>query len=99
MYGWNSIQAREGAGMTETLIWTGLGRGLAQRCPACGRGSLFSGLLRVRAHCPTCGADNTVYPADDMPPYLTILVVGHVVVPLFMWMDRAMLPPIWVQLA
>ena len=85
--------------MSESPIWTGLRRGLGLHCPECGRGSLFSGMLRVRAHCPVCGADNTIYPADDMPPYLTILVVGHVVVPLFMWMDRAMLPPVWVQLA
>lgn len=78
-------------------IWTGLRRGLAGRCPVCGEGRLFEGFLKLPAHCPVCGADNGIYPADDMPPYLTILVVGHIVVPLFMWSDHAMMPPMWLQ--
>jgi uncharacterized protein (DUF983 family) len=44
--------------------------------------------IKIRRPCEACGTDNTVYPSDDFPPYLTILVVGHVVVPLFIWSDR-----------
>ncbi|MEI9891641.1 MAG: DUF983 domain-containing protein [Caulobacteraceae bacterium] len=39
-----------------------------------------------------CGNDNTVYPADDAPPYFTILIVGHLVVApllLFPWIWQA----------
>jgi uncharacterized protein (DUF983 family) len=80
-------------------VLTGIRRGLAWRCPACGEGKLFAGFLRVAPRCPACGADNRIYPADDFPPYLTILVVGHVVVPLLMWSDRAWEPSVWVQTA
>lgn len=32
-----------------------LRRGLARRCPACGRAPLFEGWIRLRARCPDCG--------------------------------------------
>jgi len=60
-------------------ILLGMKRGAAQRCPNCGRGALFRKYLKVQA-CPVCGSDNLRYPADDAPPYFTILLVGHLVV-------------------
>ena len=83
----------------EKSVWTGLRRGIARRCPNCGEGRLFRGYLKIRSPCEVCGTDNTIYPSDDFPPYLTIFVVGHVLVPLFMWSDRAFEPPLWVQAA
>ena len=80
-------------------IWIGLKRGISRRCPNCGKGRLLSGYLTIRSPCEVCGTDNTIYPSDDFPPYLTILVVGHVLVPLLIWTDRAYAPPIWVQSA
>jgi len=77
-------------------IWTGIKRGLRLRCPNCGQGRLFAGYLKIRSACEICGVDNRIYPSDDFPPYLTILVAGHVVVPLFAWSDRYE-PPLWLQ--
>jgi uncharacterized protein (DUF983 family) len=57
----------------------GMGRGLAGRCPNCGQGKLWRAYLKVKA-CEACGHDNAQYPADDAPPYFTILIVGHVVI-------------------
>ena len=59
-----------------------LRRGLALRCPCCGNGSLLERYLAVRPNCPSCGEDFTPQRADDGPAYLTILVVGHLMVPL-----------------
>ena len=70
---------------------TGMKRGAAMRCPNCGRGALYRKYLKVQA-CPACGNDNARYPADDAPPYFTILIVGHLVVaPLlfFPWIWQA----------
>lgn len=39
-----------------TRYWKLLGRALRLVCPLCGRGSLFSGLFRMHANCPHCGA-------------------------------------------
>ena len=69
----------------------GMRRGISQRCPNCGKGDLFGKYLKVQ-DCPACGHANTRYPADDAPPYFTILIVGHLVVaPLlfFRWIWQA----------
>ena len=55
-------------------------RGARRRCPECGQGRLFAGYLKVRPVCEVCGHENGLYPADDAPPYFTILIVGHLVV-------------------
>jgi len=66
--------------MADNLIWQGMKRGALHRCPDCGEGRLFYRYLKVEKTCPACGHDNGQYPADDAPPYFTILIVGHLVV-------------------
>lgn len=69
----------------------GMTRGARFRCPACGEGKLYRRYLKVQA-CPVCGHDNTAYPADDAPPYFTILLVGHLVIA-----PTLAIPAIWRQ--
>jgi uncharacterized protein (DUF983 family) len=57
-----------------------IGRGLAFRCPACGKGRLFGRYLKVEPACGACEHPLGQYPADDGPAYLTILLVGHLIV-------------------
>ena len=52
-------------------------RGLAGRCPACGKGALFWRYLKINGRCEVCDADLARYPADDGPAYLTILLIGR----------------------
>jgi uncharacterized protein (DUF983 family) len=85
--------------MAEKSILTGIKRGLALRCPSCGEGRLFASYLKIKSPCAVCGADNSIYPSDDFPPYLTILIAGHIVVPLFVISDRAFDLPVWLHLA
>jgi uncharacterized protein (DUF983 family) len=59
--------------------------GWHRRCPQCGEGHLFTGYLTVAAACASCGEDFTAQRADDGPAYLTILIVGHLMAPLFLW--------------
>lgn len=80
-------------------IPTALGRGLLGRCPICGVAPLFAGFLRVRDVCPHCTAPVGLARADDAPPYFTILITGHVVVPLMLLLERAQQPPDWVMAA
>ena len=58
----------------------GLKRGLAERCPNCGKGKLYAKYLKVEPVCGACGHDLARYPADDGPAYFTILIVGHLLV-------------------
>ena len=60
---------------------TALRRGLRGRCPACGEAPLFGGFLKPVKHCPYCGQSWTLHSADDMPAYLVVLVIGHLLVP------------------
>jgi uncharacterized protein (DUF983 family) len=68
-----------------SAIW----RGLRQRCPHCGQGALFRRYLKPVESCAVCGETFAEIRADDFPPYLTILIVGHIVVPLMLAADRA----------
>ena len=86
--------------MTEkSKIAVGVGRGIRLRCPQCGEGYLFSRYITVRERCEVCGEDNTIYPSDDAPPYLTLLMVGHFIIPFMFWMDKAWNPAMWVMFA
>lgn len=61
-------------------FFTAARRGLACRCPNCGDGRIFNGFLAVKPACESCGEDLSHQRADDLPAYLNIFVVGHVVV-------------------
>lgn len=50
------------------------------RCPDCGEGRVFRRYLKVFERCPKCDLELSRYPADDGPAYLTILLVGHLVI-------------------
>lgn len=57
-----------------------IGRGLAHRCPNCGEGGIYRRYLKVRPTCEVCDHELARYPADDGPAYLTILLIGHLIV-------------------
>ena len=61
-------------------LGTAVRRGFMERCPNCGVGRLFRAYLKVVDTCPVCGEDLHYQRADDAPPYITMLVVGHIVV-------------------
>jgi uncharacterized protein (DUF983 family) len=76
-----------------------LARGFRRRCPECGEGKLFRGYLKVQPVCETCGHENGRYPADDAPPYFTILLVGHLVVAPMLLFPFIWQAPVWLVLA
>lgn|SRR5690606_8841397 len=77
---------------TERSLKTAIQRGLLNRCPACGEGRLFARFLKSTPSCSSCGADMTHHAADDLPPYLSILLTGHIVVPLMLYAETAWQP-------
>jgi uncharacterized protein (DUF983 family) len=62
-----------------------LRRGWQRCCPQCGKGAMFTGYLKVASACPACGEDFSAQRADDGPAYMTILIVGHLMAPIFLW--------------
>ena len=89
---------------TKRSVWPAILRGLASTCPACGRGRLYSGYLKVRDHCEVCNEALHHQRADDAPPYFTMLIVGHIVVGGALGLERAIHPSttlhmlLWVPL-
>jgi uncharacterized protein (DUF983 family) len=71
---------------------------LACRCPRCGEGRLFTGLLTVRPACPACGLDLSAEDAGDGPQVFVIFFLGLIVVGLAAWVEIKFAPPIWVHL-
>lgn len=63
--------------------WQAVRRGLSLRCPACGKGKVLSGFLRPASTCASCGEDLAPLRADDGPAWATILIIGHIVSPMF----------------
>ena len=77
-------------------LGTAIGRGMLGRCPSCGKSHLFNGFLRVVPECRNCGAPLGLARADDAPPYFTILIVGHIVIPAMLIMQKMADPPTWL---
>ena len=71
--------------------------GLACRCPRCGEGPLFAGFLGLRPSCPACGLDYGFADPADGPAFFVMSGVGIAVTLLFLWMEVAVRPPIWVH--
>ena len=71
---------------------------LGCRCPRCGRGRLFAGLLNVRQACEVCRLDLSAQDAGDGPAGFAILFLGMIVVGLAALVEIKFSPPIWVHL-
>jgi uncharacterized protein (DUF983 family) len=86
-------------GDQQRSTWPALVHGFFGRCPNCGRGKLFRAFLKVVDRCPVCGEDFHHHRADDAPAYFVILIVGHIVVTLALFVETAYRPPYWMQFA
>ncbi len=79
-------------------LWPALVNGAKCRCPNCEQGKLFDGFLKVADKCANCGEDYSHQRADDAPPYFTIFIVGHIVIPLLIWAEIAFRPSLTVHM-
>jgi uncharacterized protein (DUF983 family) len=61
--------------------------GAKLRCPHCGKGHLFRSYLKVADQCDVCGEELFHHRADDMPPYIAIVIVGHIIVGLMLELE------------
>ena len=93
------VWGQESAPAEKRDVWTAVKRGFRGRCPRCGEGKLFRAFLKVDDHCPVCGLDFTPHRADDLPAYLVIVIVGHIVVPTALLIETNYSPPVALQLA
>jgi len=93
------VWTRDSAAAEKREVWTAMKRGFRGRCPRCGDGKLFRAFLKVENNCSVCGLDFTPHRADDLPAYLVIVIVGHLLVPVILWIETDYSPPVWLQLS
>src|SRR4030081_462109 len=93
------IWTRETGLVEKRDVFAAMRRGFRSRCPRCGEGKLFHAFLKVADHCEVCGLDFTPHRADDLPAYLVIVIVGHIVVPTILWIETDYSPSVPLQLA
>ncbi len=74
-------------------------RGFANRCPSCGNASIFAEFLKTRDKCENCGTEFHHHRADDLPAYLVVLILGHIMVGFVMLVQATTNLGIWQQLA
>jgi uncharacterized protein (DUF983 family) len=94
-----TVWTRETGVVEKRDVWSAMRRGLRGRCPRCGQGKLFRAFLKVDNNCSVCGLDYTPHRADDLPAYLVIVIVGHILVPVILWIETDYAPPVWLQLS
>jgi uncharacterized protein (DUF983 family) len=78
-------------------LWPAMRSGFLGRCPRCHSGRIFASYLKVADLCPYCCLELHHHRADDAPPYFTIFLVGHLVVPWIWLVERAYRPSIWMH--
>jgi uncharacterized protein (DUF983 family) len=74
-------------------------RGIACKCPRCGKGKLYSGFLTLRPRCESCGLDYAFIDAGDGPAVFIIMIAGAIVVGCALIVEIKYQPPFWVHAA
>lgn len=75
-----------------------MARGFRRRCPQCGTGRLFKGYLMPSDRCSHCAAETGRIYTADIAPYFTIMIVGHIIVPLILLSEKVAAPSLLLQM-
>jgi uncharacterized protein (DUF983 family) len=84
--------------MPEVTLREAAWRGVLGKCPCCGKGQLFTSYLKQVQNCSVCGESFGALRADDAAPWATIIVVGHVFLPLAFLVDLTNVMPVWGEM-
>jgi uncharacterized protein (DUF983 family) len=78
--------------VTESAI-----RGIACKCPRCGKGKLYAGFLNLAPRCEFCGLDYAFIDAGDGPAIFIIMLAGAIVVASALIVEVKYQPPFWLH--
>ncbi|MBR0933894.1 DUF983 domain-containing protein [Bradyrhizobium jicamae] len=84
---------------TPTTVTESALRGLACKCPRCGRGKLYAGFLTLAPRCEACGLDYAFIDSGDGPAVFIIMLAGAIVVAAALIVEVKYQPPFWVHAA
>jgi uncharacterized protein (DUF983 family) len=87
------------AALAERPVWQSMKRGFSCCCPNCGEGKLFGRFLKPVARCARCDEPyEGLHRADDFPAYIVIFIVGHALLPGFLFADPDVHWPLWLHM-
>jgi uncharacterized protein (DUF983 family) len=87
------------SGKAPRSVVTAIKRGFLGRCPRCGEGRLFRSFVKTVDRCEHCGEEIHHHRADDLPAYLVVVIVGHIIVGAFMGVEANSTLSTWQHLA
>jgi len=73
--------------------------GLRGKCPRCGEGALFSGLLTAKEQCSACGLDFKFEDSGDGPTVFIIMGLGFLILGAALYVELTYEPSAWVHFA
>ena len=73
-------------------------RGFLKKCPICGNSNIYSKYLKIRKNCQECGFKLSEFKSDDGPAYFTIFIVGHIIIPSILLIEKKFSPSISFQM-
>src|ERR1043166_6889830 len=82
---------------TEPTLPQTVVRGLACKCPRCGKGRLYAGFLTLRPACEKCGLDYAFIDAGDGAAGFIIMIAGSIVVGAALIVEVKYQPPFWLH--
>ena len=71
--------------------------GATGRCPRCGQGRIYDGLLSLAGRCSRCELNLTAFNVGDGPAAFLIFFIGAIIVGLAMWLELSVSPPWWLH--
>jgi len=71
---------------------------LTQSCPKCGHGKIFSKYITLKKECNHCGQSFEKLKADDGPAWLTMMLVGHLIIPTMLSVEMSYNLPLWLSI-
>ena len=74
-------------------------RGLACKCPRCGKGKLFAGFIDLKPSCDSCGLDYAFIDVGDGASVFLIMIAGALVVGCALVVEVKYQPPFWLHAA
>ena len=73
-------------------------RGFNKICPQCAGSPIFKKYIKTYNKCKKCGLKLSDYKSDDGPAYITIFIVGHILIPIILLIEKYFSPPILSQM-
>jgi len=71
---------------------------LSCKCPHCGRGALYQGLLNIREKCTYCAFPLVSIDVGDGAVAFIILLISAILLPTVLWIEFTFEPPIWIHI-